>query len=305
MHKIKRAILIIGLATWALPAHGDVNVGALSRAIANGLYCQLSGCTMTGAVRLPDGSLATPALSRSGNSTHGWRWSSAPAFLLGDGTNTQLALSQSVALNSGGAVSFSSSGTDATATPDLRVTRIAAGVLQIDNNSAAAMRLSTASLTAARTITPPDADIVPLSTNSAQTVTATHTFSTSKHDRLVSAAGLVATASVTGFGSSPTVSLLAGSTDLHGRFQITAGTTPGASGTIVVTFSTGSAYGTNASDCVAILANTASGTWNARATVIATAGGALTTSHSFTWDNNSSNVTAGAAYGLQYWCGGR
>jgi hypothetical protein len=111
------------------------------------------------------------------------------------------------------------------------------------------------------------------------------------------------TASSTGTGASPTNTVDTGSGDLAGTITVTAGTTPSASGTVTVTFSTGNgAYGTNAPSCVAMLGN-GTGTWNARATLIA--GAFSTTSAVFNWDNNAVNLTAASTYKLHYHCAGK
>lgn len=118
--------------------------------------------------------------------------------------------------------------------------------------------------------------------------------------RITSTAALAPTISVTGFGTGPSAPLSTGSSDLVGRVNVTAGTTPGTSGTITVTFS--SALGANGSVCVATLAN-GDGTWNPRATVIT--GSMTTTAAVFNWDNNSVNLTNAATYALHYVCMGR
>jgi hypothetical protein len=123
--------------------------------------------------------------------------------------------------------------------------------------------------------------------------------------RVVSPSAFTPTASVTGFGTSPTVTVTTGSSDFSTRITVTAGATPATSGTLVVTFSAASVYGPNGTNCVAMLANTSTGAWNARATVIGTAGGALNTSHSFTWDNNAVALTATNIYGFEIHCMGR
>lgn len=104
----------------------------------------------------------------------------------------------------------------------------------------------------------------------------------------------------TGFGASPTIALSTGSSDLSGRINITVGGAgPAASGTITITFSTGSAYGTNGCSPLVVLAN-GDGTWNARATCIGSATNS-TTSSIWNWDNNSTNVTNAATYAFHYW----
>lgn len=120
--------------------------------------------------------------------------------------------------------------------------------------------------------------------------------------RITSVATLAPSLAVTGAGTSPTLSLSTGSSDLAGRAQITAGTTPGASGTLTVTFS--SSYGTNSpAPCVAILAD-GDGVWNARASLIKSSTSSSTAAV-FKWDNNSVNLTAAATYAVEYHCMGK
>lgn len=99
----------------------------------------------------------------------------------------------------------------------------------------------------------------------------------------------------TGFGTSPTLTLDTGSTDFAGIVTVTAGTTPGSSGTLTVTFNT-----TNGTNTPAVIANlmNGTGTWNARATEFISSAG--TGSFVIAWDNNAANLTASSTYKFTY-----
>lgn len=103
---------------------------------------------------------------------------------------------------------------------------------------------------------------------------------------------------VTGAGSSPTCTV--SGSDSGGIMTITAGTTPGSSGTITITYTSG--FSSTSSFCTMML-SAGSATWNARATVIG--GGPATTSFQANWDNNAVNLTAASSYNVNYMCAGR
>jgi hypothetical protein len=112
------------------------------------------------------------------------------------------------------------------------------------------------------------------------------------------------TFAVTGFGTGPTVAVQTGSTDAAGAALITAGTTPAATGTFTVTFSTVSgAYGTNPPVCTFTLVN-GTGSWNALAQepIIQTP---TTTSVIANWSNNAVALTAASTYGFNWSCYGK
>ena len=116
--------------------------------------------------------------------------------------------------------------------------------------------------------------------------------------------GTAPTFAVTGFGTGPTVTVGAGSTDAAGSVLITAGTTPGSSGTFTLTFSTiAGAYGTNPPVCIFGLQN-GTGSWNALAQepVIQTP---TTTSVVGNWADNSVPLTAASTYGFIWSCYGK
>lgn len=116
--------------------------------------------------------------------------------------------------------------------------------------------------------------------------------------------GVAPTFAVTGFGTGPTVTVQTGSTDAAGAALITAGTTPAATGTFTVTFSTVSgAYGTNAPVCTFTLVN-GTGSWNALAQepIIQTP---TTTSVLANWSNNAVALTAASTYGFNWSCYGK
>ena len=113
--------------------------------------------------------------------------------------------------------------------------------------------------------------------------------------------GVAPTFAVTGFGTSPTITIQTGSTDAAGAVTITAGTSPSASGTITLTFTTGSgAYGANPPFCTWTLQN-GTGSWNALAQepVNQTIS---TTSVVANWSNNSVSLTGASTYGFNWSC---
>jgi hypothetical protein len=116
----------------------------------------------------------------------------------------------------------------------------------------------------------------------------------------VQASGAAPTCSVTGAGSGATCTMLAVATDSIGSMFITAGTSPGASGTITLTFS--SALGTNGAFCFFQPGN-GSGAWNARASIQPTSG--LTASISANWDNNGASLVNTSTYTINFLCAGR
>jgi hypothetical protein len=116
--------------------------------------------------------------------------------------------------------------------------------------------------------------------------------------------GTAPTFAVTGFGTGPTVTVQTGSTDAAGAAVITAGTTPGATGTFTVTFTTlAGAYGTNPPVCTFTLVN-GTGSWNALAQepIVQTP---ATTSVIANWSNNAVNLTAASTYGFNWSCYGK
>jgi len=119
-------------------------------------------------------------------------------------------------------------------------------------------------------------------------------------------AGTAPTFAVTGFGTSPTITVQTGSTDAAGAAIITAGTTPGSSGTFTLTFTTVSgAYGTNKPVCTFTLID-GTGAWNALAQEPrAVDASTSTTSILANWNDNSVALTAGSTYGFNWSCYGK
>jgi len=116
--------------------------------------------------------------------------------------------------------------------------------------------------------------------------------------------GIAPTFAVTGFGTGPTITVQTGSTDAAGAVTITAGTTPGSSGTFTLTFTTGNgAYGTNPPVCIFGLVN-GTGSWNALAQepIVQTP---TTTSVIANWADNSVALTATSTYGFVWSCYGK
>lgn len=106
--------------------------------------------------------------------------------------------------------------------------------------------------------------------------------------------------SCTGLGSG-TCSMFSDSADGAGAIELSPTGSPGAAGTLALTFNTANgAFVTTLGICTATLADS-SGSWNARATVqISDASAAAT----FAWDNNSVNLTVGVNYFINYHCFG-
>jgi len=104
------------------------------------------------------------------------------------------------------------------------------------------------------------------------------------------------TASVTGAGTTGAIAVDTGSSDMAAILTITPGGTGiAATGTAVLTFSTGNgAYGTNTPVVIVELAN-GTGTWNARATAIVSST-ISTTSVTINWDNNAVALTGSQTY---------
>lgn len=113
-------------------------------------------------------------------------------------------------------------------------------------------------------------------------------------DGLITKGGTSPTLAGTGFGTSPTLALDAGSSSIAGIVNITAGTSPAATGTLTVTFP--QSYGTNAPVVVPTLM-TGTSSWSATSTVRVAA--ASTASFQLTW-NNVSALTAGSIYKITY-----
>ncbi len=120
--------------------------------------------------------------------------------------------------------------------------------------------------------------------------------------------GTAPTFAVTGFGTGPTVTVGTGSTDAAGSVLITAGTTPGSSGTFTLTFSTvAGAYGTNPPACVFGLQN-GTGSWGNQSQAPAVTS-PLTTSVAASWNNfvsgTATALTAASTYGFTWSCYGK
>lgn len=113
--------------------------------------------------------------------------------------------------------------------------------------------------------------------------------------------GVKPTFAVTGFGTSPTVTVQTGSTDIAGAVTITAGTAPAALGTFTLTFSR--ALGVNPAVCTFTLLN-GTGSWNALAQepIVQTP---TTTSIIANWADNSVVLTAASTYGFNWSCYGK
>ena len=107
--------------------------------------------------------------------------------------------------------------------------------------------------------------------------------------------------SVTGAGTGASCSVRAASTDNGGSIEITAGTTPSASGTATLLFS--SPFPSNAF-CTFDLSNSGSKSWQPRATATVASFG--TTQNMANWDNNTVALVVSANYDINYVCmGGR
>ena len=125
----------------------------------------------------------------------------------------------------------------------------------------------------------------------------TPTLTGPKMDRIFSS-GTAPTVAVTGFGTGPTIVVETNSTDSLGSVLITAGTTPAATGSIMITLS---APAPVFPACVWQL-QSGSGTWTAGATWLVTA--ANTTTNTVTWTNGAStNLTAASTYRAVWVCG--
>lgn len=112
------------------------------------------------------------------------------------------------------------------------------------------------------------------------------------------------TAASTGIGSTGTVTVHTGSSDMAGMILISPGGAGiAATGTLTVTFNATAAYGTNSPVCTSMLASGAVA-WNARATVLGA--GIGTTTAAFNWDNNAVALTAGSnQYAIHFICIGK
>jgi len=115
--------------------------------------------------------------------------------------------------------------------------------------------------------------------------------------RITGANASAPTITGTGFGTGPTYGLTTGSSDVAGTIVVTAGTTPGNSGSVTITFPTN--YGANQPTVLVMLGYGSGGAWNARATAI----GVNTTSNGsaiINWDNNGVALGAGNQYQFNY-----
>lgn len=108
------------------------------------------------------------------------------------------------------------------------------------------------------------------------------------------------TCSSTGIGGAGTCNLVAGSTDSDGEMNMIPAAGVAATGLFTLTFAKN--MGAYSTSCVYSL-RTGTGTWNARATLIASFEGSLTATG--TWDNNAVALTAASSYGINYHCVGR
>jgi hypothetical protein len=105
-----------------------------------------------------------------------------------------------------------------------------------------------------------------------------------------------------GGGTSPSCAVSAGSTDLTGTIVATTGTgAPTAAGSITLTYSAATAYGTNSTQCV-FMAQNAAGSWTAPVTFIG--GAATTTSYVVNMTNGAAPGTS-LAFNIHYDCTGR
>lgn len=146
--------VMLGLPLAAQQGSGSHTVRTLSTALANSLYCQLVGCTMTGKLRLINGTAAAPSAdSAAGAGFH----FTATAFAIDVGGNTSTICGQGCATVTGGTWSWSSSATDATASSDLKMLRVAANKLGWGGSGAGQVTHDFSSLTAARVVTWSDA----------------------------------------------------------------------------------------------------------------------------------------------------
>lgn len=116
---------------------------------------------------------------------------------------------------------------------------------------------------------------------------------------MISVHDTIPTASVTGFGSSPTVVVDPGSVIRSGTITVTCGTPPGTNGTLTVSF--GTTFGANACSPVVTYVN-GTGSWS-------TPSGPVTTAQSNTgftvaWQNTGA-LSSGSTYKFNYICHGK
>jgi hypothetical protein len=114
--------------------------------------------------------------------------------------------------------------------------------------------------------------------------------------------GITPSCALTGFGTGPTCTVVAGSTNEKGIINATAGTTPAATGNLTLTFA-GTFSGSGLASfpiCVFQLSQASTGTWNARASIFGNT--TSTTSDLENWDNNAANLTAASIYQFRYRC---
>jgi hypothetical protein len=112
--------------------------------------------------------------------------------------------------------------------------------------------------------------------------------------RLVTGAATPTAAVAAGFGTSPSIAVDTGSSDLAGVATITVGTSPGATGSVTITFSTGNgAYGTN-TPSVQITPLDGANAWDTGVTYKLTA--CSTTSFTVAFKNAATNLTASGTY---------
>jgi hypothetical protein len=104
-------------------------------------------------------------------------------------------------------------------------------------------------------------------------------------------------------GTTPTCTVQGGSTDSGGIMQIQQAT-GSASGTVQIVFATALGDGAHSASCVAV-PNSATGTWNARASLIVAGAPASGASLTFNWDNNAVALTNATNYLVDYFCTGR
>jgi len=127
-------------------AAADVITIGLNRSLANSLYCQLAGCTMTGKVRFINGTAAAP----SGDSAAGAGFHfTAAAFAIDVAGVTTTICGVGCAAGSAGSYGWRSTA-DATVTADLKLARGGAKLLDILGSSAGGLRIDASSFTATR-----------------------------------------------------------------------------------------------------------------------------------------------------------
>jgi hypothetical protein len=111
----------------------------------------------------------------------------------------------------------------------------------------------------------------------------------------IAVVGTAPTVTGTGFGTGPTITVETGSTDTAIVVVITAGTTPGKTGTLTITFA--STFGTNAPVAVVGLGNGTTGTpgiWDNTAYIRVAS--SSTTQIVFNWFNGNASLVAGSTY---------